>query len=224
MKVRTDHRKAKQREYSAKYRDLNADKVREYDAAYRKANRKRIRSKQRKDRDENRDKWQERWRKEPRTERRREFERRYRKKRQGIPKERLARALRGRIRDALAGKFRAGSAVRDLGCTLEELVAHIEAQWTEGMSWETYGQRGWHIDHIKPLASFDLTNRDQFLEAANYTNLQPLWAIDNLKKGHKTNDYTKSEARPPEYEWSNLFDMPILVSRWNANAGRSPQQ
>ena len=187
MKVRTDHRRAKQREYSAKYRKRNKAKVRESDAAYRDRNRDRLGKRQRKDRDENRDKWRERWRSEPRTERRREFERQYRKRRKGIPKERLARALRGRIRDALAGKFRAGSPVRDLGCTLDELVAHIEAQWTEGMSWDTYGQRGWHIDHIKPLASFDLTDRGQFLEAAHYTNLQPLWAIDNLKKGHKTN-------------------------------------
>jgi len=186
MKVRTDRRRAKQREYAAKYRETNRDKVQESDAAYREHNRDRLREKQRQDRENNRDKWRERWRSEPRTERRREFERRYRKKRQGIPKERLARALRGRIRDALAGKFRAGSPVRDLGCTLDELVAHIEAQWTEGMSWDAYGQRGWHIDHIKPLASFDLTDRGQFLEAAHYTNLQPLWAIDNLKKGHKT--------------------------------------
>ena len=49
------------------------------------------------------------------------------------------------------------------------------------MSWDNYGQ--WHIDHIKPLAEFDLTNRPQFLAACHYTNLQPLWASANHKKG-----------------------------------------
>ncbi len=53
------------------------------------------------------------------------------------------------------------------------------------MTWDNYGLYGWHIDHIKPLASFDLTDREQFLEACHYTNLQPLWAEENLSKGNK---------------------------------------
>jgi hypothetical protein len=48
------------------------------------------------------------------------------------------------------------------------------------MTWDNWTTDGWHIDHIKPLASsFDLTDRKQFLEACHYTNLQPLWAKDN---------------------------------------------
>jgi hypothetical protein len=49
------------------------------------------------------------------------------------------------------------------------------------MTWGNHGE--WHIDHIRPLRSFDLTVRDQVLEACNWSNLQPLWAIDNLRKG-----------------------------------------
>ena len=51
------------------------------------------------------------------------------------------------------------------------------------MTWDNHGE--WHIDHIKPCASFDLTDADQQRECFNYTNLQPLWAKDNLSKGAK---------------------------------------
>ena len=53
------------------------------------------------------------------------------------------------------------------------------------MNWKNYGFRGWHIDHIKPLSSFDLSDRNQLLEACHYTNLQPLWWYENLSKGVK---------------------------------------
>lgn len=80
---------------------------------------------------------------------------------------------------------KAGSAVRDLGCTTEELRAYLEAQFRLGMSWDNYGKGGWEIDHITPLASFDLTDREQFLKACHYTNLQPLWHHENRAKGDK---------------------------------------
>jgi len=75
--------------------------------------------------------------------------------------------------------------LRLLGCTAEQLKAHLESLWTEGMNWGNYGKYGWHVDHIKPLASFYLTSREQQKIAFNYINLQPLWAKDNLLKGNK---------------------------------------
>lgn len=98
---------------------------------------------------------------------------------------RLAMNLRGRISQALREKRKAGSAVRDLGCTLDELKVYLENKFKEGMSWENRGQFGWHIDHRLPLSQFDLTDREQFLRACHYTNLQPMWWIDNIKKGIK---------------------------------------
>lgn len=70
-----------------------------------------------------------------------------------------------------------------LGCTFEELKAHLESQFVTGMGWNNMGE--WHIDHIVPLAAFDLSLEENQRIAFNYKNLQPLWAKDNLKKGAK---------------------------------------
>ena len=67
-----------------------------------------------------------------------------------------------------------------LGCTLAQAQAHLEAQFLPGMSWDNHGE--WHIDHIRPCASFDLTDPEQQKQCCHYTNLQPLWAADNLAK------------------------------------------
>ncbi len=62
---------------------------------------------------------------------------------------------------------------------------HLEKQFKEGMTWENHGLYGWHIDHIIPCASFDLTDLEQQKKCFHYTNLQPLWAKENLIKGVK---------------------------------------
>ena len=73
-----------------------------------------------------------------------------------------------------------------LGCSVTDLIKHLESKFILGMTWENYGRTGWHIDHIKPLAGFDLSNPEQLKQACHYTNLQPLWASDNLRKGARS--------------------------------------
>jgi hypothetical protein len=97
---------------------------------------------------------------------------------------RLAKNLRSRLRHALRSN-RAGSPVRDLGCSIEQLKVYIEQQFVPGMSWDNYTYKVWHIDHIKPLSKFDLSDPEQFKEACHYTNLRPLWAKLNLQKNNK---------------------------------------
>lgn len=94
--------------------------------------------------------------------------------------------LRSRVSDAvcLRGGYKAGSAVRDLGITCKELILYIESLWHSEMSWENYGEV-WHIDHIYPLAKANLTDRVQFLAAANWRNLQPMLGSENLEKSDK---------------------------------------
>lgn len=97
-------------------------------------------------------------------------------------KRRLRRTVYGYIKK---NSKRSSSAVRDLGCTTQELIKYFESQFKEGMTWQNWTKNGWHIDHIVPLSWFDLSNREQFLVACHYTNLQPLWAKDNIKKSNK---------------------------------------
>jgi hypothetical protein len=96
---------------------------------------------------------------------------------------RLAAACRDRLRKCLRSKKRAGKTLSLLGCTPAELRLHLESRFQPGMSWENWAYDGWHIDHIRPLASFDLADPEQQKIAFHYTNLQPLWATDNLRKG-----------------------------------------
>jgi len=96
---------------------------------------------------------------------------------------RLAGVLRSRLGSAIKGGYKAGSAVGDLGCSIGTFRLFIENQFEPGMTWDNYGE--WHLDHVQPLASFDLTDRSQFITACNWLNYQPLWAVDNIRKGDK---------------------------------------
>ena len=104
------------------------------------------------------------------------------KKRQKDIQYRLSSNLRSRLRGAMRQNHKSGSAVRDLGCTIYEFKKYLESKFQSGMTWGNYGIHGWHIDHIKPLCSFDLSNKSQVKEACHYSNLQPLWAKDNYAK------------------------------------------
>jgi hypothetical protein len=97
----------------------------------------------------------------------------------------LRNRLRSRLYNAINRNYKSGSAVKDLGCSIEEFKIYLESKFSPGMTWENWSTNGWHIDHINPLSSFDLKDRKQFLEACHYTNLQPLWADENLSKGKK---------------------------------------
>ena len=98
---------------------------------------------------------------------------------------RLADSLRKRLWNVLRDNKTALYAINNIGCTSKELQQYLEAQFVDGMNWDNWSRDGWHIDHIVPLASFDLTDRDQLLKATHFTNLQPLWAKENLSKGSK---------------------------------------
>ena len=72
-----------------------------------------------------------------------------------------------------------------LGCSIDHLKIHLQQQFKKGMNWNNHSYRGWHIDHIKPISSFNLECPLQQRACFHYSNLQPLWAKENLSKGAK---------------------------------------
>lgn len=96
---------------------------------------------------------------------------------------RLKFNIRRRLSSAIKrkGQNKIYSTIRGIGCTAVELKKYLEERFDDKMSWENYGSY-WHIDHIIPLASFNLMNKEQFEKACHYTNLQPLEAKENLRK------------------------------------------
>jgi hypothetical protein len=122
-----------------------------------------------------------------REKRNREASERHKKRWETDVEYKLAYTLRGRFRQWFRrkGEKKNTSIMKLVGCTKTKLKKHLESQFKVGMTWDNYGE--WHIDHIKPLAAFDIKDPAQVAEASHYTNLQPLWAMENFTKSKKRN-------------------------------------
>lgn len=111
------------------------------------------------------------------------------KRREAVdPGFKLGNRMRTRIRLFLKGSSFVKQTRTEalVGCSWQELRSYIEAMFKPGMSWENYGE--WHIDHILPLSSFNLLSQEDLAKASHYSNLQPLWAKENLSKKDKILD------------------------------------
>jgi len=97
----------------------------------------------------------------------------------------MMKILRTRIWKALKKNQKSDSTMKLTGCTTEQLKKYIESKFEDGMSWDNYGT--WHIDHIIPCAQFDLSDPEQQKICFHYTNLQPMWKEDNMRKGARLN-------------------------------------
>ena len=97
----------------------------------------------------------------------------------------LRRICRSRIRQALKGISKSAHTMELIGCTIDELRSHLESLFEPWMTWENQGLGGWDIEHIKAMTKFDLTYPRQQQECCNWSNLQPMEHIDNLRKGTK---------------------------------------
>ena len=119
-------------------------------------------------------------------ENRKKYIREYQQKQRTNSSYKIQDNISRRIRASMTQGYKSETTIKLLGCSIEELKIHLEEQFKKGMSWDNYGMYGWHIDHIMPCSSFDLTDIEQQKICFHYTNLQPLWAKDNLSKGNKS--------------------------------------
>jgi hypothetical protein len=193
--------KEKQKQYNKEYRLKNKEKIKQYNKEYRLKNKEKIKQCKKKYRLKNKEKqkqYEKKWRlnnKEKANQKCKEWRlknkeyskkylSKYEKKRRKIdPNFKLIKNMRTRIWFALKRKYKSKSTIKLLGCSIEECWQHLESKFQPGMTRENHGL--WHVDHIIPCASFDLKCPVQQLACFHYTNLQPLWAIDNIKKGAK---------------------------------------
>jgi hypothetical protein len=160
-------RKEKQKEYNRIYREKRLDELRFRSRQYYHLNRQK-----RKD-------YCRKWRLKNKT----KLKLYFKSKKDSDPNFKIACSLRTRMSMALRQENKTGSAVRDLGCSINEFREYLSSKFSEGMTWENYGE--WHIDHIIPLSKFNLSKRVEFLKAAHFTNLQPLWEQANLAKSNR---------------------------------------
>jgi hypothetical protein len=193
-----ENNKDKIREYKKKYRENNKDKTKESEKKYKENNKDKIREYNKKYRENNKDKrnkqhkkWRENnkqkikvWENKNREKRTKQTSIRNKKHRKENVLFAISNNMRSRINGFLNKKriIKRNKTFEIVGCTPETLKAHLEQQFTLGMSWRNYGW-GWHIDHIIPLASAN--NETELYKLCHYTNLQPMWALDNIKKGAK---------------------------------------
>ena len=191
-----------------KYRDNNKDKIKLKEKIYREKNKQKLFLRSKKYRDNNVEKLKSRRQetKEQRkilwknwSEKNKEYRKEYKATRRDISNKQeqdrrqvdinfnLKQLLRGRLYKAVKAQNtnKSNSVISLVGCSIEDLKKHIEKQFTVGMSWENYGVKGWHMDHIIPCSYFDLSDPEQQKQCFHYANIQPLWASDNLKKSNK---------------------------------------
>jgi hypothetical protein len=107
-------------------------------------------------------------------------------------KERKRHDSNFKIRDDLRSKLRSNLKIKSprildsynelFGCSITELKIYLENKFTEGMTWDNYGLGGWHVDHLIPCAVYDLRDSEEQNKCFHYSNLQPMWAIENFDK------------------------------------------
>lgn len=162
----------KRRETERRYRLNNPEKVKRWKKADTERRRDAIRAHDREYAIKNREKINEK----------------NRIRRNSTPQNKLKHNLRNRIRFVLKGLRKGGHLPELVGCTIDFLKSHLESMFKEGMSWTTYGEGGWVVDHKLPIDAFDLTNDFEQKACFNWRNLQPLTVADNARKKNHYNE------------------------------------
>jgi len=201
------------KEYHKNYRIENKDEIRRKNRKYREDNKERLKEYSKKYYANNKEKWNtdkiignEWYKNNPQRAKKtrasyyqkhkKRLTEKHRNRYRNDIKFRLIERLRGRIRDAMYrcrdGVKKAKPTMEMLGCDINKLKQHIENQFVVGMTWDNYGSV-WHIDHIIPIDSYDMSIEKEQLKCFHYSNLQPLLAFENLSKGCRVKDIDNKE-------------------------------
>lgn len=203
------------KENNREYRKKNKEKINTLNRLYRKANPEKVYNWNKKSNTKLRQKDPEKWReyfrewairnhdkvlessrkndaKRKNCPKRREYNRNYlNSRRKSEPTFRILENLRRRLNYAMKHNSKKDSTLSLIGCSVEELRKHLESQFKNGMNWENYGNKNrdhsdcWHVDHITPCSSFDLSTEEGQRKCFHYSNLQPMWGLDNIRKSNK---------------------------------------
>lgn len=191
---------ARKKEYSSRYREKNKDRISEHLKIYYQNNKEIIKERNKKYRANNKGKYAELqiiYRANNR-EKTLELGRKHANKRLEIPKYKISHSISRRMLDSLRGNKNGCHWENLVGYTLRDLMNHLEFKFKDGMTWDNYGY--WEIDHIYPVSYWEFKSYEdeQFKQCWALSNLQPLWARENLLKGAKipqregvVNDTTK---------------------------------
>jgi hypothetical protein len=189
--------------YDKKYRQENKEKISKRHKIYHQKNKKAIKQRQKEYREENKEALNKRHKeyyqknKESLNKQKRKYlNEYYKKKYKTSPTYKFSVIIKKRIHKGLknVGHKKQSSSEKLLGCSFEEAHSYITSLFKEGMTWKNHGYRGWHIDHVVPIASFNLADPEEQKKCFHYTNLQPLWAEENLKKGSKILNDTENKT------------------------------
>lgn len=183
--------KIRQRIYAKKYREKNKEKLKQLYSTekYKNKSKEKMR-KYRKSNIEYRKRQNEftkEWRKKNKC-KTQGYRKKWHLENKDKPEYKTIKNLRRRLREVLKGQKKSNSFMLLLGCSIEFFIEYMESKFEPGMTWENYGNPNgdhsncWHVDHIKPCCSFDLSDPEQQKICFHYTNLQPLWGKDNLRK------------------------------------------
>jgi hypothetical protein len=164
-------------EKSRLYNSINSEKIKIKNKEHRAKNSEKIKQRRKIYLDKNPDLFKK-W-----VEKNKEHRRNYINKYNSNPINKFKNALRARINGIMNKKYKNPRTLELVGCDYVFLMEYIEKKFTEGMTWENYGYSGWHIDHIIPLCT--AKTEEELKKLYHYTNLQPLWAKDNLTKSKK---------------------------------------
>lgn len=187
-----EYHKEYNKKYGKKYRLKHKEEKKLYDKKYREKNKNNPEFKKKRRIASNNYYWNnkekfKKYNKQYSKETKETRNKKLKQRRKTDPNFRIIGNLRSQQQRAIKGNQKSGTTIDYLGCSIEYFKKYIEDQFVFGMTWDNYGKEGFHIDHQIPLSIVDLNDEEDLRHVLHYTNLQPMWATENISKGNKIN-------------------------------------